>query len=82
MTRHLDRVWSGGDRGLQQTLVTASHTFNAAVHTWSGARSRAGPVSCHALPHAAQDVSRVQKLKIYFGIFFNYVSLSVCDPWH
>jgi len=52
--------------------------FAAAVHTWSPlARSRAGPVypatPCHML---AQDVSRVQKLKISFGIFMNYVSLS------
>jgi len=53
--------------------------FAAAVHTWSPlARSRAGPVypatPCHML---AQDVSRVQKLKISFGIFLNCVCVSV-----
>jgi len=56
-----------------------STQFAAAVHTWSPlARSRAGPVypatPCHML---AQDVSRVQKLKISFGIFLNCVCVSV-----
>jgi len=65
------------------SLLSLLHTVPL-LHCTRGRLSLGpGPVLYPATPcHMAQDVSRVQKLKISFAIFFNQASLSVCGPWH
>ena len=73
-----DKTRCGGDRGLQQLVVTAVVLASCLHCTANVVASR--PVLYPATPcRMAQDVSRVQKLKISFGILLNHVSLSVCD---